>query len=409
MSIIPDVKVEIEVDPSAGLQPFFTLDDAVTGVLDGDFGLGGLAYADISIYVQSVSVERGKTNLLDNYDAGNASIVLDNTQRIFDPLGTSPFAGQLLPRRGIRIFSDNVYLFDGIVEDWQLNYDKGGDNTAAAVATDRFLLLANQELDAYTNTEQKSGDRINTVLNKAEVLWPAGARDIETGQVDLYDDVVTDNTNVLNYLQLVSLSELGSLFIAKDGKLTFYDRLKGPDSANLLVFADDGTGLPFQEVAVIIGGEFLFNRVLVFSSSGTSSPQLVEDLTSQGFFGISNLSRTDLLMKNDSDALAIANTLLVKYRNPAYRFESVTTDLNSLTDTQVQEVLLKDLTDVIKVIFTPNNIGSPVEKYGQIIGIKHNIERTGSHRITFNLDTLDYAPFVLDDLVFGELDEYGLG
>lgn len=407
MSIIPDVRVEIEVDPSAGLQPFFTLDDAVTGVLDGDFGLGGLAYADISLYVQSVSVERGKTNLLDNYDAGNASIVLDNTQRIFDPLGTSPFAGQLLPRRGIRIFSDGVYLFDGIVEDWKLNYDKGGDNTAAAVATDRFLLLANQELDAYTNTEQKSGDRINTVLNKAEVLWPAGARDIETGQVELLDDAVADSTNVLNYLQLISLSELGSLFIAKDGKLTFYDRLKGPDSTNLLVFADDGTGLPFQEVAVIIGGEFLYNRVIIESVTGF--PQLVEDLTSQDFFGISNLSRTDLLMKNDADALAIANTLLVKYRNPAYRFESVTTDLNSLTNAQVQEVLQKDLTDVIEVIFTPNNIGLPIEKYGQIIGIKHNIERTGSHRITFNLDTLDYAPFVLDDAVFGVLDEYGLG
>ena len=407
MSIIPDVRVEIEVDPSAGLQPFFTLDDAVTGVLDGDFGLGGLAYADISLYVQSVSVERGKTNLLDNYDAGNASIVLDNTERIFDPLGTSPFSGQLLPRRGIRIFSDGVYLFDGIVEDWKLNYDKGGDNTAAAVATDRFLLLANQELDAYTNTEQKSGDRINTVLNKAEVLWPAGARDIETGQVELLDDNVADSTNVLNYLQLISLSELGSLFIAKDGKLTFYDRLKGPDSTNLLVFADDGTGLPFQEVAVIIGGEFLYNRVIIESVTGF--PQLVEDLTSQDFFGISNLSRTDLLMKNDADALAIANTLLVKYRNPAYRFESVTTDLNSLTNAQVQEVLQKDLTDVIEVIFTPNNIGLPIEKYGQIIGIKHNIERTGSHRITFNLDTLDYAPFVLDDAVFGVLDEYGLG
>ena len=409
MTVIPEVKVEIEVDPSAGLQPFFTLDDATTGVLNGDFGLGGLSYADISLYVQGISVERGKTNQLDNYDAGNASVILDNTERIFDPLGTSPFSGQLLPRRGIRIFSDGVYIFDGIIEDWNLDYDKSGDNSATAVATDRFLLLANQQLDEYTNTEQKSGDRINTVLNKAEVLWPAGARDIETGQVELQDDFVADNTNVLNYLQLISESEFGSLFIAKDGKLTFYDRLKGPDSTNLLVFADEGTGLPFQEVAVIIGGEFLYNKILVFSSSGTSSPQLVEDLTSQGFFGISNLSRTELLMKNDADALAIANTLLVKYRNPAYRFQSLTTDLNNLSDTQVQEVLAKDLTDVIEVIFTPNNIGLPIEKYGQIIGIKHDIDRIGTHRVTFDLDTLDYAPFVLDDAVFGVLDDYGLG
>ena len=407
MTVIPEVKVEIEVDPSAGLQPFFTLDDATTGVLDGDFGLGGLAYADISLYVQGVSVERGKTNQLDNYDAGNASVLLDNTERIFDPLGTSPFSGQLLPRRGIRIFSDGVFIFDGIIEDWNLDYDKSGDNSATAVATDRFLLLANQQLDEYTNTEQKSGDRINTVLNKAEVLWPAGARDIETGQVELQDDFVGDNTNVLNYLQLISESEFGSLFIAKDGKLTFYDRLKGPDSTNLLVFSDDGTGLPFQEVAVIIGGEFLYNRVLIEPLD--ELPEIAEDLTSQGFFGISTLFKQGLLMKNSADAQAIANSILVKYRNPAYRFQSLTTDLNNLSDTQVQEVLAKDLTDVIEVIFTPNNIGLPIEKYGQIIGIKHDIDRIGTHRVTFDLDTLDYAPFVLDDAVFGVLDEYGLG
>ena len=407
MSIIPDVKVEIEVDPSAGLQPFFTLDDPTSGVLDGDFGLAGLSYADISLYVQGVSVERGKTNQLDNYDAGNASVLLDNTQRIFDPLGTSPFSQQLLPRRGIRIFSDGVYIFDGIIEDWNLDYNKNGDNTATAVATDRFLLLANQQLDEYTNTEQKSGNRLNTVLNKAEVLWPAGARDIETGQVELQADFVADNTNVLNYLQLISESEFGSLFIAKDGKLTFYDRLKGPDSTNLLVFSDDGTGLTFQEVAVIIGGEFLYNRVIIQPLD--EFPEIAEDLTSQNFFGISTLYKQDLLMKNSTDAQAIANTLLVRYKNPAYRFESLTTDLNSLSDTEIQEVLAKDLTDVIEVKFTPNNIGLPIEKYGQIIGIRHDIDRIGTHRVTFNLDTLDYAPFVLDDAVFGVLDEYGLG
>ncbi len=407
MSIIPEVKVEIEVDPSAGLQPFFTLDDSTTGVLDGDFGLGGLAFADISLYLQNISIDRGKTNPLDNYTAGNASVTLDNTERIFDPLGTSAFSGQLLPRRGIRIFSDGVFLFDGIVEDWNLNYDKSGDNTATAVATDRFLLLANQELDGYTNSEQKSGDRLNTVLSKPEVLWPLAARNIETGQVELQADDVDDNTNVLSYLQLISESEFGSLFIAKDGKLTFFDRLKGPNSTDLLVFSDDGTGLPFQEVGVIIGGEFLYNRVIIEPVGET--PQVAEDSASQSFFGISVFSKLDLLMKFVTDAKAIAETILSKYRNPAYRFNSLSTDLNSLSDSEVQEVLAKDLTDVIEVIFTPNNIGSPIEKYGQIIGIKHDIDRTGIHRVSFNLDTLDYAPFVLDDAVFGVLDEYGLG
>ena len=407
MSVIPEVKVEIEVDPSAGLQPFFTLDDAITGVLDGDFGLGGLSFADISEYVQGVSIDRGKSNLLDGYDAGNASVTLINTERIFDPLSGSPFSEQLLPRRGINIYSGGTPLFFGIVEDWALDYEKTGLNKARAVATDKFLLLANQELEGYTNIEQKSGDRIVTVLNKSEVLWPADERDIQTGQVELQNDTVDDNTNVLNYLQTISESESGSLFISSDGKLTFKDRLQGPSSTDLLVLADDGSGVPFQDLSVIIGGEFLYNRVIVEALGGT--PQLVEDITSQGFFGVSTLSKVDLLMNLNSDALTLAQELLNKFRNPGYRFDLVSTNLNALDDEQRAEVLAKDMTDVIQIIFTPNGIGSPINKYGQIIGIQHDITVDGSHIITYRLDTLDFAPFVLDDAVFGVLDEYGLG
>lgn len=404
---IPAVKVEIEVDPSSGTQPFFTLDDSLTGVLDGDFGLGGLSFAEISNFVQGVSISRGKSNQLDGFEAGNASVTLKNTDRTFDPEGISPFAGQLLPRRGIRIYSGGTPIFFGIVEDWALDYDKSGDNTARAVATDKFLILANQELEGYTNTLEQSGTRIITVLDKAEVNWPAAERNINTGQVQMQADVVADNTNVLNYLQTISNSETGSLFISADGILTFQDKLVGPDSSDLLVLSDDGLNTPFQEVSVIIGGEFLFNRVIIEADGGL--PQLVEDVTSQGFFGISTLSETGLLMESDADALLKANALLVKYRNPGYRFETVTTDLNQLNDAQRAAVLSKEMADVIEVIFTPNKIGSPIEKYGQIIGINHEISLSGSHRVTFKLDTLDYAPFVLDDLVFGELDEYGLG
>jgi hypothetical protein len=404
---IPEVKVEIEVDPSAGTQPFFTLDDADTGVLDGDFGLGGLSFADVSLYVQSVSVERGKTNQLEGYDAGNASVTFINVERIFDPLGASPFKDQLLPRRGINIYSGGTPLFVGIVEDWALDYDKSGDNKAIAIATDRFLLLANQELESFTNSVQKSGDRIETILNRPEVAWPSGDRNIETGQVELQGETIDDNTNVLNYLQKVAESEGGSLFISKDGKLTFFDNIKGPSSVDLLKFSDDDTETPFQEVSVIIGGEFLYNRVIIEAFNGV--PQLAEDVESQNFFGISTLSQDNLLMNFDIDALIKANRLLAKYKNPGYRFDTLTTDLNAVSNTDIDAILSKDLTDVIQVEFTPNKIGSPIVKLGQIIGIRHDIDLIGSHRVTFNLDTLDFAPFVLDDAVFGVLDDYGLG
>jgi hypothetical protein len=380
---IPDIKVELEVDPSAGLQPFFTLDDPITGELDGSFGLGGLSFADATEYVQEVRIKRGKLNPLDRFDAGSASVVFDNTTRFFDPLGTSPFSQQLLPRRGIRIFSADVPIFVGIVEDWNLDYDRSGDSKSIAVATDKFLLLASQELEEFFTTEQKSGDRIVTILNKPEVLWPAGERDIDTGQVELQDDFIEDNTNVLEYLQLIAESESGSLFLAADGKLTFFDKLKGPSSVDLVTFSDDGVELPFQEIKALYGGEFLYNRVIIQALLGV--PQISEDTTSQTFYGISTLSITDLLMKNDADAASKSAAILNKYKEPNYRFESLTTNLNALDETESLALLNRDLTDVIQVKFTPNQIGAEIDKLGAIIGIEHSIQ-PGSHRITFNLD-----------------------
>ena len=403
---IPDIKVELEVDPASGLQPFFTLDDLVTGELDGAFGLGGLTFADATEFVQEVSVKRGKINPLDRFDAGSASVVFDNTTRVFDPLGTSPFSAQLLPRRGIKIFSANVPIFVGVVEDWNLDYDLSGNSRSVAVATDKFLFLANQELDSFTNVEEKSGDRIVTILDKPEVLWPALEREIDIGQVTLQDDLVEDNTNVLEYLQLVAESESGSLFLAADGKLTFFDKLKGPSSVDLVTFSDDGVDLPFQEIRAIYGGEFLFNRVIIQALLGAA--QISEDTTSQTFYGISTFSLTDLLMKDDADAASKSAAILNKYKEPNYRFESLTTNLNALDDTESLALLNRDLTDVIQVKFTPNQTGAEIDKLGAIIGIEHSIQ-PGSHRISFNLDTLDFAPFVLDDLVFGVLDDYGLG
>jgi len=403
---IPDIKVEIEVDPGSGLQPFFTLDDPITGELDGTFGLGGLTFADATEFVQGVQIKRGKINPLDRFDAGSASVIFDNTNRVFDPLGTSPFSEQLLPRRGIKISAADVLLFVGVVEDWNLDYDRSGDSQSVAVATDKFLFLANQELDEFFNVEQKSGDRIVTILNKPEVLWPALEREIDTGQVELQDDFVEDNQNVLEYLQLVAESESGSLFIAADGKLTFFDKLKGPSSVDLVTFSDDGVDLPFQEIKALWGGEFLYNRIIVQALLGL--PQISEDTTSQGFYGISTLSITDLLMKNDADAQSKSAALLNRFKEPTYRFDSLTTNLNALDDDQSLDLLNRDLTDVIRVRFTPNQIGDEINSLGSIIGIQHSIQ-PGSHRITFNLDTLDFAPFVLDDAVFGVLDEYGLG
>jgi hypothetical protein len=57
---------------------------------------------------------------------------------------------------------------------------------------------------------------------------------------------------------------------------------------------------------------------------------------------------------------------------------------------------------VARIKFQPNNIGAVIDRYAQIIGIKHSID-SKRHKMEFRFRTLDYAPFVLDDPVFGTL------
>jgi hypothetical protein len=399
---VPVKKVEIEIDPNSGLQPFFTLDDAEYGILDSPLAiLGSLAYVDVTDYVLEISSDRGSTRILDKYNAGQASVVFDNTQRLFDPLNMdSPYAEQLLPRRGIRVYSGGTPVFFGIVDDWNLNYDPSGNNTTTAVASDKFTLLAQQTLTAHTATPQLSGARINSVLSRPEVDWSLTDRDVDSGQYVMQDDVVAEGQVVLDYLNLVAQSEYGDIFISKNGYLTFQDSTVGPSNTNLITLSDDGTGIKFTELQVVFGSELLYNRVTLTRVNGTA--QVVDDLTSQAFYGITSYEQDNLLNNNDSDVLNQANFILNKYSNPQYRFNTITVEMAELTPTQQLQILSKELTDTLYVKFTPNGIGDPIQKYAQIIGIKHSVGNF-THRVTFNLDTLDFAPFVLDDSQFGIL------
>ena len=65
---------------------FFTLDDVDKGVLDNtEYVLGGDALVDVTQYLRSVQVDRGRSRTLEKFTAGQCNITLDNRTRIFDP------------------------------------------------------------------------------------------------------------------------------------------------------------------------------------------------------------------------------------------------------------------------------------------------------------------------------------
>lgn len=400
----PVQKVEIGFDlTETGTGPFFRLDDPIQGVLDNtEWLLGGTLFYDVTNLVQSVAIQRGKNRQLDQYDQGLANIVFNNNSRTFDPeYSLSPYAGQIIPKRQVRISSGGIIQFFGLVDDWNLSYEPNGDSVASAACSDATSAFATQTISNRTNAVQLSGERINTILDLPEINWPLEQRDIDAGLMTLGADTIADNTNALTYFRLIERSEPGSFFIGKSGNVVFRDRAAAPTS-NGVILADDGTGIRYQSLKVQYGSELLANEIVV-SSSITTTEIVALDNESIEDFGIFNLTRTDLLINSDTDLANLATFYASKYAQPEYRFESVDILVDELTPQQQADLLALELGDVVSIKFTPNGIAPAIEKYAEIIRIDNSIDLS-NHIMSLGFSTLDFALFVLDDPQFGKLD-----
>ena len=146
------VKVELGFTSAGASAPFFRLNDAELGILDGTEGVlgGGEILIDVSEYLRDFSINRGKTRELDRFQAGQATVSFKNNERVFDPtFEASPFFGQIEPRRQVRITVDDVVQYEGTIDDWNINYDQGGNSVAVAQAFDGIANLANIRLEGF--------------------------------------------------------------------------------------------------------------------------------------------------------------------------------------------------------------------------------------------------------------------
>lgn len=400
---VPTPKVEIGFDLTDSLiGPYFRLDDPLYGQLDtSPYGLGGTIFFDVTSKVRSVAIRRGKNRQLDQYDQGLANIVFNNNDRTFDPeYAGSPYYGQIIPKRQIRVSSGGVMQFFGTIDDWNLEYEPSGDSIVSAACSDAIGVFATQTISVRTNDQQYSGDRVNTILDLAEINWATTSRDVETGQMLLGADTIPDDTSALAYLRTIEKSEPGSLFISKTGDVVFRDRLTAATSGGL-VLADDGTGIPYTGMRVQYGSELLANEIVLQNYANTEV--LATDTDSIGLYGISNLTQTGLLVANQSDLGDMAVFFASKFAQPEYRFESVEVIVDQLPTIQQADILGLELGSVVKIVFTPNGIAPAIEKYAEIIRIDHAITIT-NHVISLGFATLDFTLFVLDDPEFGKLD-----
>ena len=424
------VKVQLGFTSAGASAPFFTFDSVGLGTLDAPASQlgGGQVLVDVSPYVRDFNTTRGKTRELDRFQAGQASVSFNNSDRIFDPTYTaSPFFGQIEPRRQMVISVDDIIQYEGTIDDWNIGYEKGGNSVAVAIAFDGIANLANIKLQDFTpsgsvldykffilndatrgklNEEDNllagtdgvvtTGRAINSALD--QIGWPDSKRDLDTGLAVVESNPIADDTIVLDYLQKVATSEPSGVFISKSGDVKFIQRNSAFLGAQPF-FSDDGTGIPYSIVSVIFGTELLYNDVIVTNS--------VEQVSLTNETSISLYGKRDVLRETFLNSFAqlaqLAGFLIAKFSKPEFRFEVIEVNLDNLDATQRAEMLNLELGDFVQVKFTPSDIPPAIERYGEVISTKSKFTPT-SEIMQIGLQSVQGALVVLDTEAFGRLD-----
>ena len=402
---VPTMQVLVGFQSTTGFGTPFMLDDAFYGVLNtaGRGTLGGLTFVDLTSLVENVSITRGRSRQLDQFNAGTAVIAFDNASQILNPSNTSsPYYPFVLPRCPVQVLANGIPIYTGLITDWNLDYDISNQDMMYASCSDQFTVLANQSLNAVATSVQATGARINTVLDLAEINYQ-GARAIDTGSSTLGAFNISQDTNCLNYLQLINTSEQGYLFMSANGTLTFKGRSSVLNPVAGATFNTNGTGIRYQSLINQFGDELLYNYIVTKSDAGAA--QTTSNADSIALYQAQQYSLTNLLNSTTTEVAGLGNYLLGKYQNPVLRFTGLSTEMSALSATDQNIVLNLDMTSICSVVknFV---LGTPATETQTLIvsGVSHNIT-PGSHIVSYTFESTDGNQYMtLDSAIFGLLD-----
>lgn len=145
-------------------------------------------WTNVTSYVRSINISRGRNDDWTNFDSGSATLVLDNRDRRFDPTySAGPYYGNLQPRRQVWIdatTNGSTYyeIFRGFIDGWPVNITQAGyDSTVTISCYDVLGLVSQEQLpydwsDAYIRSLNPTNYwKLDDTINPADIPTTAAA------------------------------------------------------------------------------------------------------------------------------------------------------------------------------------------------------------------------------------------
>lgn len=396
---------------------------------------------DVTPFVQSGSIKRGRSRELDDFNAGTCTIVLENDSRDFDPpfAGTDDFLttddddflttdaddpltsdtaaslsggsyGAIRPGQAVRVEFDSVVVFQGHVDDWSHDWEQAEMPTATLSASDALGRLGRRRFTEWTGTDgQRVGARLTAALARPEIDW-ADSTDFDSGAFNLQADLVAADTNALTYAQLLARTESGRFYASRTNELTYRQASFTSAPSVAVAFRDDENGVDFYGVEVQYGSELWYTEVRVERVGGErQTATSASGTTDLHGGGVIPLPLTGLLMNHDGAAANLADFLLDRYEALEAVIRGLRVDMMRLSSVNAAAVAALDIGSVATVNWTPTSNGDAVIQSLAVEGIEDQFDRATYERYLQMSNAAGTQAFILDDAVFGVLDFSTLG
>jgi hypothetical protein len=372
----------------------------------GVFGTNILAdsaavIVDVSNQVSEISTKRGRSPQSDQFQTGTLNLKIVDQNGDFNPQNTAgPYYGLLSPMRKVQItatYGATTYpIFSGFITSYNTVTPQftGELSFTTITAVDAFRLAQNAQISTVggTSAGQLSGARIDDILD--EIDWPTSQREIDAGQTTMQADPATART-ALGAMQVVEISEYGSLYVDRDNNFVFKDRLSATTSVNqnAVAFTDDGTGIAYNNAVWIFNDALIYNKADITRSGGTT--QNATNTASVEKYFLHSYNQQNLLMQTDAVALDYARAYVASRAETTSRCDAITLDLYTENYTAgVTAALDLDFFDPITITTTQPG-SSTLTKTLQVFGVAMEI-RTNSWKVT--LTTLEA---IIDGFLLG--------
>lgn len=398
-------------------------------------------WTDLSDFAEAVSIRSGRRRALESFAATRLTVRLDNSDRRFDPTNLNgpyvvgPYSA-IVPGRPVRVVAEwggrDWPLAFVTADGWPVTWSHEVSTTTLG-GTDAFKVLAGFDpLEVSpVGAGERSGARINRILDNAG--WSA-ARDIDEGDSTL--QATNLSANALSELKLTADSELGEVYVAPDGKITFRERtyrIDGDRSSTVqFTFGDGGTStivgtpygeggygegpygggtyttveLPYADLVAAYDDETIRNRADIARVGGTVQTAIDGEAIARYTLGVpATHTRTDLVLQTDTDAANYARTIVARHAVGELRFDSMTL-LPDGDDALWPVVLGLRFGDRLLIRRRPPG-GGLIERECFVEGVDHDIDARGAWRTVVALsDARHTQSLVWDHPTRGMWDAY---